>query len=205
MSAPVPRTGDTASPWTRFTDQVNAVVWELPMPRRPKVLLSQIVFHNPPMPGPRVVETIAALDAAGLRAVIFGGWGIDALVGRELRKHTDLDLLVEASELDRAIEVLGALGYARWNEDDAPEPSGPIDPVRTVSCRDSALRVVDLHGADLDAYEIADGLIGSRKVACLSAELQIQTQVGKSWTRGRRRRRQVNLTALRALLATKPG
>jgi lincosamide nucleotidyltransferase A/C/D/E len=203
MLALVPGTGDTASVWTRGADRVNALVWELPLPRRPKVLLSQIVFHNPPMPSSRVVETIAALEAAGLRTVMFGGWGIDALVGRQLRKHTDLDLLVETAELDRAIEVLDGLGYARWNEDDAPEPSGPIDPVRTVSCRDGALRVVDLHGADLEAFEVSAGKIASHEVACLSAEQQMQTQVGKTWTPARRRRRQGNLAALRALLAAR--
>jgi lincosamide nucleotidyltransferase A/C/D/E len=202
---PVSGTGDTASVWTRGTDRLNAVVWGLPLPRRPKVLLSQIVFHNPPMPGARVVETIAALDGAGLRTIIFGGWGIDALVGRQLRKHTDLDLLVETAELDRAIEVLGGLGYGRWNEDEAPEPSGPIAPDRTVSCRDRALRVVDLHGGDLDAFEPVTGVIGTREVDCLSAEQQLETQIGKSWTRARRRRRQGNLAALQGLLATKPG
>jgi lincosamide nucleotidyltransferase A/C/D/E len=169
------------------------------------VLLSQIVFRNPPMSGARVVQAIAALDTAGLRTVVFGGWGVDALVGRQLRTHTDLDLLVEASELGRAIEALGSLGYRRWNEDDAPAPSGPIDPIRTVSCRDGALRVVDLHGTDLGVLEVKDGTIDTHKVACLSAEQQLQTQVGRSWTPARRRRRRGNAAALRALLATKSG
>ncbi|HEX4305014.1 MAG TPA: hypothetical protein VHZ54_03160 [Solirubrobacterales bacterium] len=196
---------ETASLWTRGTDRVNAVVWRLPLPRRPKVLLSGIVFHNPPMPRARALETISTLEDAGLRSVLLGGWGVDALVGRQLRNHSDLDLLVEPSELNRAIEVLGGLGYARWNEDDAPESLGPIDPERAVSCRDRALRVVDLHGADLDALEVTVGSIESHKVTCLSAEQQLQTQVGKTWTRARRRRRQGNLTALQTLLTTKSG
>jgi aminoglycoside-2''-adenylyltransferase len=205
MSALVPRTGDTASAWTRFTDRVNALLWELPLPRRLKVWASQIVFHNPPMPRARVLETLAVLDAAGLRTVMLGGWGVDALVGRELRKHSDLDLALEAGDLDRAIEVLASLGFELWNSDDAPAALGPLRPERAVSCRDGALRVVDLHAADLAPLEVKEGVIGTRKVACLSAEQQLQSQIGRSWTPARMRRRRGNTAALQALVTTKPG
>jgi lincosamide nucleotidyltransferase A/C/D/E len=197
--------GDTASVWTRYTDRVNALVWELPLPRRPKVLLSEVVFRNPPMPRARVLETLAVLEGVGLRAVMLGGWGIDALVGRQLRTHRDLDLVVEPRQFDQAVEALQSLGFERWNEDDAPLPFGPLKPERTATCRDGALRVVDLHGADLDTLDVTDGLIGNREVACLSAEQQLQTQVGRCWTLGRLRRRRSNLAALRTLLTTKAG
>jgi lincosamide nucleotidyltransferase A/C/D/E len=205
MFAAVPRTGDTASAWTRSTDRANAVLWELPLPRRPKVLLSQLIFQNPPMPRERVLATLATLDAAGLRTVMLGGWGIDALVGRELRKHRDLDLAVEVGDLERALEVLATLGYARWNEYEAPAPVGPLTVERAVSCRDEALRVVDLHGADLTRLETDKGLIGGHEVVCLSAEHQLQSQVGRSWTPARMRSRRVNKAALRKLLATRTG
>jgi lincosamide nucleotidyltransferase A/C/D/E len=201
----VPGTGDTASIWTRFTDRVNALIWEVPLPRRPKVLLSEVVFRNPPMPRARVLEVLSALETAGLGTVMLGGWGIDALVGRQLRKHRDLDLVVGPRHFDQAVEALQGLGFEPWNEDDAPLPFGPLKPERTATCRDRALRVVDLHGADLATLDLTDGLIGNREVTCLSAEQQLQTQVGKCWTPGRLRRRRGNLAALRTLLATKAG
>jgi lincosamide nucleotidyltransferase A/C/D/E len=174
----------------------------MPLPRRLKVWLSQIVFHNPPMPRTEVLEILAALDGAGLRTVMLGGWGIDALVGRQLRKHSDLDLALEDADLDRAVETLSGLGYERWNSDDEVAPLGPLEPLRTVSCRDGALRVVDLHGADLAAADVRAGLIGAREVRCLSAEHQLESQAGRTWTLGRLRKRRGNIAALESVLAS---
>jgi hypothetical protein len=202
MSVVLPPTGDIASAWTRSTDRANAVLWELPLPRRLKVWLSQIVFHNPPMPRTRVLEILEALDEAGLRTVMLGGWGVDALVGRELRKHSDLDLALEDAELDRAVETLSGLGYKRWNSDDDAAALGPLMPKRTVSCRDGALRVVDLHGAGLAALDVRAGLIGTREVFCISAGQQLESQVGRSWTLGRLRKRRGNLAALQSVVAS---
>ncbi|MGZ4382041.1 MAG: nucleotidyltransferase domain-containing protein, partial [Gaiellaceae bacterium] len=39
-----------------------------------------------------VLEVLAALGEAGVRASLEGGWGVDALVGRQTREHEDLDL-----------------------------------------------------------------------------------------------------------------
>jgi hypothetical protein len=202
MSVVLPPTGDIASAWTRSTDRANAVLWELPLPRRLKVWLSQIVFHNPPMPRTRVLEILEALDEAGLRTVMLGGWGVDALVGRELRKHSDLDLALEDAELDRAVETLSGLGYKRWNSDDEAAAFGPLMPKRTVSCRDGALRVVDLHGAGLAALDVRAGLIGTREVFCISAGQQLESQVGRAWTLGRLRKRRGNLAALQSVVAS---
>jgi hypothetical protein len=202
MSVVLPPTGDIASAWTRSTDRANAVLWELPLPRRLKVWLSQIVFHNPPMPRTRVLEILEALDEAGLRTVMLGGWGVDALVGRELRKHSDLDLALEDAELDRAVETLSGLGYKRWNSDDEAAALGPLMPKRTVSCRDGALRVVDLHGAGLAALDVRAGLIGTREVFCISAGQQLESQVGRTWTLGRLRKRRGNLAALQSVVAS---
>jgi lincosamide nucleotidyltransferase A/C/D/E len=41
-----------------------------------------------------------------------GGWGVDALVGRQTRPHHDVDLLVEVADLERLRLCLIALGFA---------------------------------------------------------------------------------------------
>jgi lincosamide nucleotidyltransferase A/C/D/E len=57
-------------------------------------------------------RALKVLDAlAGLDVWVDGGWGVDALVGRQTRTHGDLDLGVARPELDRVVEVLGGLGY----------------------------------------------------------------------------------------------
>jgi lincosamide nucleotidyltransferase A/C/D/E len=201
----MPRNGETASAWTRFTDRANALLWELPLPRRFRILLSELVYRNPPMPLDRVAESLDAFEGAGIRVVIMGGWGVDALVGRELRVHRDLDLAVEPVHLEGAAEALEGLGFRRWNVDDSPAPLGPISFERTQSCRDRALRVVDLHATDLAALGLTAGHIGSHEVTCLTAEQQLQAQTGNPRTPSRFRRNRRNLAALAALLAAKSG
>lgn len=48
-----------------------------------------------------VLEIIGRLDAAGVRWWVHGGWGMDALLGKETRPHDDLDLAVVRSDIDR--------------------------------------------------------------------------------------------------------
>lgn len=64
------------------------------------------------MDASEVLRVLDALDAAGIRAGITGGWGIDALLRRETRPHGDVDLGVASEAVDAAIEALGRLGYA---------------------------------------------------------------------------------------------
>lgn len=45
-----------------------------------------------------VIEVLAALDSAGVDYWVDGGWGIDALVGRQTRAHHDLDLGVRVDD-----------------------------------------------------------------------------------------------------------
>lgn len=46
-----------------------------------------------------VQAVLAALDAAGVPTWLDGGWGIDALVGRQTRPHSDLDLVIALNRL----------------------------------------------------------------------------------------------------------
>lgn len=58
-----------------------------------------------------VLET---LDAVGIRAWLFGGWGLDAQVGRITREHGDVEFWIERSDADRswhALTVAGATAY----------------------------------------------------------------------------------------------
>jgi lincosamide nucleotidyltransferase A/C/D/E len=65
------------------------------------------------LPAAEVLRVLAALDAVGLRTWVAGGWGVDALVGRQTRTHRDLDLAVDIthSSVERALSVLERLDY----------------------------------------------------------------------------------------------
>ena len=59
-----------------------------------------------------VVSLLARLSAEDARAWVAGGWAVDALLGRPTRRHHDLDLAVDAEQLDQILAVLAGLGYA---------------------------------------------------------------------------------------------
>jgi len=65
---------------------------------------------------------LAALDAVGLRAFVAGGWGVDALIGRQTRVHRDLDLALDLTHatLERALSALKTLDYCVEPTGDRP-------------------------------------------------------------------------------------
>lgn len=64
------------------------------------------------MEATEVLRVLAVLDAADVHAGLTGGWGVDALLGRETRLHGDVDLGVPAEAVDAAVDALVEIGYA---------------------------------------------------------------------------------------------
>ena len=58
-----------------------------------------------------VHEILAELLKAGCRVWVAGGWGVDALIGRQTRPHRDLDLAVDANDETPAVWMLERRGY----------------------------------------------------------------------------------------------
>lgn len=130
------------------------------------------------------VEVHAVLDAlanVGCRTWVAGGWGVDALVGRQTRPHRDLDLALVGRGVSAACVALNSLGY---------EIETDWRPIRVQLAAPERGRV-DLHPVVFDAagngrqsgldggsfwYPAAcfvSGLVTGRVVACLSVDQQI--------------------------------
>ena len=128
-----------------------------------------------------VLRVLDALDAAGIRTGITGGWGIDALLRRETRPHGDVDLGVASEAVDDAIDAIEPLGYVLVRDE---------RPARVVLTSD--VGQVDLHpivwqlsgagvqtGLDGETFDYpagsldAEGEIGGRAVRCGTPELQV--------------------------------
>jgi len=128
-----------------------------------------------------VLRVLSVLEAAGVRAGLTGGWGVDALLRRQTRAHGDADLGVSAEAVDTAIDALAGIGY-----------SVSIDqrPARLVLV--SAAGQVDLHpivwgptgtgiqtGFDGETFEYppgsleAEGIIAGQTVRCGTPSLQL--------------------------------
>jgi lincosamide nucleotidyltransferase A/C/D/E len=127
-----------------------------------------------------------ALEVLGVvpEAVVDGGWGVDALIGKQTRDHDDLDIIVPIATLDATLSSLTKLGFAITLDE---------QPTRVVVARDDGAHV-DLHlvgpsdagpvqplpgGRSLTyALGTCTGRIGGRDVPCLAAPTQLVAHSG---------------------------
>jgi lincosamide nucleotidyltransferase A/C/D/E len=139
------------------------------------------------MEADEALAVVRALASEGISCGVSGGWGVDALLDRQTRPHRDIDVAVDASAIEQAIQALGALGY-RLTVDQRParlEFSAPYG------------RIVDLHpvrweadgtgyqqGFDSQVFVYPPGSmnsighIGGAEVRCASPELQMSFHAG---------------------------
>jgi lincosamide nucleotidyltransferase A/C/D/E len=64
------------------------------------------------MDAARVLDLLEHLERHGIVAWLDGGWGIDAALGRQTRRHDDLDLVASLDKSDTLEAALGEHGYA---------------------------------------------------------------------------------------------
>lgn len=58
-----------------------------------------------------VINLYNFLNDNNIKVVIDGGWGIDALLGKQTRPHDDLDIAVQHKDVPKLRKLLGAKGY----------------------------------------------------------------------------------------------
>ena len=130
-----------------------------------------------------VREVLDALDGAEVSTRLAGGWGVDALVGTQTRRHSDLDLLItdNPSELRAASDALSSVGF-RFVRERPPSVQMP----RRINFADGRGRSVDLLPFALGSGAFQDengslfvtGRIGDRKVECITPEMQFKLHEG---------------------------
>ncbi len=153
------------------------------------------------MPERDAARILDALTEAGVRFWVAGGWGVDALLEHQTRRHSDLDLILDHRRDDenRARRVLAQLGLRFENAEAIADSRLP----RIIQLHDRAGRVVDLlpvdlmslpiisqtdparRGTDEDAdpetghpHLFAEGTIGSGTFPCLAPEVQLALHQG---------------------------
>jgi lincosamide nucleotidyltransferase A/C/D/E len=133
-----------------------------------------------------VIGVLADLAEAGCAVWVAGGWGVDALVGRQTRLHRDLDLAVDARNETVALRVLERRGY-RVETDWRPirveliaEGRGWVDvhPVDFDAAGHG--RQADIGGGQFDYPPDAfdRGSLGCVCVPCLSRDQQLLFHTG---------------------------
>ena len=137
------------------------------------------------MTAEQVLELVELLTARGLDVWVDGGWGVDALVGRQTREHGDLDLGVARPHLQTVIKVLDEVGYAVTDERFVQvtvqlthfeghrvdlHPSTPV--------AGGGTEQTDFEGNTYYIPPPAHGHIGGQPVRCMPLETQLHTHQG---------------------------
>jgi lincosamide nucleotidyltransferase A/C/D/E len=137
------------------------------------------------MTAERVLELLALLTGADLDVWVDGGWGVDALVGRQTRVHGDLDLGVPRPHLQSVIKVLGEVGYGVTDERfiqvtvQLTHPEGHrVDLHPSTPVTDGGTEQTDFDGNTYHIPPPTHGHIAGQAVPCMPLEVQLHTHRG---------------------------
>jgi lincosamide nucleotidyltransferase A/C/D/E len=135
------------------------------------------------MSGDVVVQLLQLFDQHGIKVVVDGGWGVDALLGEQTRVHGDLDIALEHKDVPKLRALLEAVGYRDVPRDDT---------------RDCNFVMGDEHGHEVDFHSYTfdthgtlvfgveypldsldgTGFIQGYPVRCISAEWMVKFHSG---------------------------
>ena len=144
-----------------------------------------------PMTPDKVHWFLDLFDELGIKVWIDGGWGVDALLDEQTRKHQDLDIIISWEDSAILTEALLARGFVDIHTDDRKD--------RNFVMGHQLHGMIDFHvieltegGAIYGPGEIdwviteselsAVGLIGGREVRCLSVNYQVRSHSGYTLT-----------------------
>ena len=135
-----------------------------------------------------VTDLYSSLEALGIKIWIDGGWGVDALLGRQTRPHEDIDIVVEQQHVATLRNFLENKGYRDVPRDDTSPWNfvmGDVDGHQV----DFHVIVFDARGngqygpAEKGIMYPADSLtgegsIGGLRVRCISPEWMVKFHSG---------------------------
>jgi lincosamide nucleotidyltransferase A/C/D/E len=137
----------------------------------------------------QVVDLLDRIEPVATTVWLAGGWGVDALAGRETRPHGDLDLCLDAPSLAPVLELLARIGFTP-REDWLPvrieveHPDGRrVDLHPVTFAADGSGTQPGLDGA-VFAYPAgctSTGSVAGRPVTCISAPQQLLFRAGYDW------------------------
>ena len=142
-----------------------------------------------PCRAPAVLVVLDLLASAGVAAWVDGGWAVDALLGRETRRHGDLDLAVRSADFAPALATLADHGYEIVRHDGPHNQVVADDRGCAVDVHAFDPTVIEVgpdgvarHGGSGLAYEAGGfsgrGTIGGRAVACISPDTLVRYHTG---------------------------
>lgn len=122
-----------------------------------------------------VLFLYSILAENGITVWVDGGWGVDALLGKQTREHSDLDIAVARKDNAKLRKLLENKGYSEEARDDTAEwmyamknATGKLVDVHTFEYDKSGKNV---YGVQYPSGSLTGkGVIGSQEVSCISPE-----------------------------------
>jgi lincosamide nucleotidyltransferase A/C/D/E len=143
----------------------------------------EIINSHAEMTGDNAVEIIRLLEQNGIEVYVDGGWGVDALLGEQTRKHSDLDIALPHKYVPRLRELLEARGFVDVQRNDTRECNFVLG--------DNKGHLLDVHSYTFDengkhifgvAYEpqhfTGTGVIGGYPVKCIPPDIMVEFHTG---------------------------
>ena len=162
------------------------------MSKTPESAINNSEAHQgkskPAMTSADVIELYTQLGNLGVQIWIDGGWGVDALLGKQTRPHKDLDLAIQQKDVPNLRELLEARRY----RDVKPEIAKPWNFV----LGDDMGHEIDVHVIVLDdqgngiygpaengemypaASLTGSGTVNDHRVKCISPEWMVKFHSG---------------------------
>ena len=130
-----------------------------------------------------VVEIIKLLEKNNIGVYVDGGWGVDALLGEQTRKHNDLDIAVSHKFVPKLRELFEECGYKDVPRDDTRDCNFVLG--------DDKGRLIDVHSYTFDengyntfgvAYEshhlTGTGVINGYPIKCIPPDVMVEFHTG---------------------------
>ena len=130
-----------------------------------------------------IVQLLQLFEQHGIKVVVDGGWGVDALLGKQTRLHADLDIALEHKDVLKLRALLEAHGYKNVPRDDTRDCNFVMG--------DELGHEVDFHSYSFDAHGTlifgveypldsltGTGVIQGYSVTCISVEWMVKFHSG---------------------------
>lgn len=137
------------------------------------------------MTGDGVLWALDLFEAAGIPVWVGGGWGVDALVGRQTREHQDLDVMFDRDLEGRVVEHLQSHGFVEtldWRPGRfvMSGAGGDLDlhPIERFTDGSAIQHTHDGRRFEYPSGSLTTGMIGGRDVPCITAGLQWEFHQG---------------------------
>jgi lincosamide nucleotidyltransferase A/C/D/E len=141
------------------------------------------IEQKPEMTAEYAAELIQLLEQNGIEVYVDGGWGVDALLGKQTRRHNDIDIALPHNYVPKLRELLEAKGYKNVPRDDTRDCNFVLG--------DDQGHQVDVHSYTFDengknvygvAYEprhlTGSGIIAGRTVKCIPPDVMVEFHSG---------------------------